>query len=52
MSLGQIEAWYLTIGGEIRECFEFVDHRGWGKDPDDSKYLLQRYMLHTDVHLA
>jgi len=50
--LGQNEGWYLTIGGEIRERFEFVDHGTWGRDPEDNKYLLQRYMLHTDVHLG
>ncbi|HEV8414717.1 MAG TPA: alginate export family protein [Bryobacteraceae bacterium] len=50
--LGQNEGWYLTIGGEIRERFEFVNHGTWGRDPEDNKYLLQRYMLHTDVHLG
>jgi hypothetical protein len=50
--LGQNQGWYLTIGGELRERFEFFDHGGWGRDPDDNKYLLQRYMLHADVHLG
>lgn len=49
---GGREGWYTTIGGEIRERFEFFDHAAWGRDPADNKYLLQRYMLHTDVHFG
>jgi hypothetical protein len=52
ITLGQKELWYLTIGGEIRERFEFMDHGEWGNDPEDNKYLLQRYMLHTDLRLG
>jgi hypothetical protein len=49
---GTSDGWYLTVGGEIRERYEFVDHGAWGRDPLDNRYLLQRYMLHTDVHLG
>ena len=49
---GPREGWYATIGGEIRERFEFFDRGDWGREPEDNKYLLQRYMLHTDVHFG
>jgi len=42
---------YLTLGGEIRERYELFDDYLWGDGPqDDDGYLLQRYMLHADVH--
>ncbi|WP_321474646.1 alginate export family protein [uncultured Paludibaculum sp.] len=44
---------YLSLGGEIRERYEFFNNGGWGRDPDDNNgYLLQRYMLHADLHLG
>lgn len=47
------EDWYLTIGGEARLYYERVTNPGFGDTPtDDSGYLLQRYMLHTDWHLG
>jgi hypothetical protein len=50
--LGIGDDWFVTIGGEIRERFEFFDHGGWGREPSDNHYLLQRYMLHADWHLG
>lgn len=45
--------WYLTLGGEIRERYEFYNNSLWGKGPqDDNGYLLQRYMVHADTHFG
>ncbi len=45
--------WFLTLGGEARERYEYFHNSQWGRGPqDDNGYLLQRYMLHADVHLG
>lgn len=47
------EDWYLTIGGEARPYYERFRNEDWGRQPQDSSgYLLQRYMLHSDLHLG
>jgi len=43
---------YLTLGGEIREYYEFYRNELWGLIPGNNGYLLQRYMLHADLHLG
>lgn len=44
---------YLTIGGETRQRYEYFRNGTWGLDhQDDNGYLLQRYMLHADLHLG
>src|SRR6266566_170185 len=44
---------YLTVGGEIRERYEYYHNSLWGRGPqDDSGYLLQRYMIHADAHFG
>lgn len=44
---------YLSLGGETRFQYEYFHNAGWGEGPqDDNGYLLQRYMLHTDLHLG
>ncbi|HXJ57948.1 MAG TPA: alginate export family protein, partial [Verrucomicrobiae bacterium] len=44
---------YLTLGGEIRERYEYYHNSQWGLGPqDDNGYLLQRYMIHGDTHLG
>jgi hypothetical protein len=44
---------YLSLGGEIREHYEFTEHPGWGSDPQDPHgTLLQRYVFHGDLHLG
>lgn len=51
--LGSSDGWQLTIGGEVRQRYENFRNPTWALDPaDDSGYLLQRYMLHTDLHLG
>lgn len=43
---------YLSLGGEARERYEYFDNTSWGQGPQDNNgYLLQRYMLHADLHL-
>src|SRR5258708_20978782 len=45
-------AW-ATLGGEIRERYEYYRNSLWGRGPQDTDgYLLERYMLHADVHFA
>lgn len=44
---------YLTLGGEIRERYEYFNNSLWGRGPQDSGgYLLQRYMFHADAHFG
>ena len=44
---------YLSLGGEVRERYEWYSNSNWGKGPqDDNGYLLQRYMLHVDFHVG
>lgn len=45
-------AW-LSLGGEIRERYEYTHNPVWGQDPQDELgVLLQRYTLHADLHLG
>src|SRR4051812_3391420 len=45
--------WYLSLGGEARERYEFYNNYRWNPEsPDDDGYLLQRYLLHADLHLG
>ena len=45
--------WHLTLGGEVRERYEYFHNNLWGRGPqDDDGYLLQRYMFHADAHLT
>ena len=44
---------YLTLGGEIRERYEYYGNNLWGRGPqDDNGYWLQRYMVHADAHFG
>jgi hypothetical protein len=44
---------YLTLGGEVRQQYEYVRNTDWGEGPEDNNgYLLQRYMGHADLHLG
>ena len=45
--------WYVTLGGEVRERYEYFHNSNWGAGPqDDNGYLLQRYMIHADAHFT
>ena len=48
----QTGTWYLSLGGEARERYEYFNHPNWGQDPQDHGYFLQRYFLHGDLHLG
>lgn len=42
---------YLSFGGEARWRFEFYRNYRWNPDAaDQDGYLLQRYLLHADLH--
>ena len=43
---------YLSLGGELRERYEYFNRPDWGKSPQDQGYLLQRYFLHGDLHMG
>jgi len=44
---------YLSIGGETRQRYEYFLNPVWGLDPSDGNgYLLQRYMIHADLHIG
>ena len=45
-------AW-LSLGGEIRERYEYTHNPVWGDDPqDDNGVFLQRYMLQGDLRVG
>ena len=45
--------WYLSVGGEVRERYEYFHNSLWGRGPQDKNgYLLQRHMLHADLHFG
>jgi Alginate export len=51
--LGRGEGSYLSIGGELRETYERFHNPNFGLQPQDPDgYLLERYLLHADVHLG
>jgi hypothetical protein len=51
--LTQDRAWFVSLGGEARWRFEFVENANFGAGPQDGDgYLMQRYMLHMDVQAA
>ena len=43
---------FLSITGQVREHGEYQDHPAFGSQPPDSGYLLQRYLLSSDLHLT
>jgi len=44
---------YLSLGGEVRERYEYTHDPLFGADPqDETGVWLQRYMLHGDLHLG
>jgi hypothetical protein len=49
--LGFDSIWYLSLGGELRERFEFYSHPNMGlQGQGPNGYLLHRILLHADVH--
>jgi hypothetical protein len=44
---------YLSFGGEARLRYELYDNYRWDPDaPDQNGFLLERYLLHSDLHLG
>ena len=44
-------SWYGSLGGEIRERYEYYDHWNWGLGPQDPNgFWLQRILFSADVH--
>lgn len=48
--------WFFSVGGEMRQRYEFYHNPNFGSGPSNSRgnndYLLQRYFLHGDLHLG
>ncbi|MBJ6724436.1 alginate export family protein [Geomesophilobacter sediminis] len=44
--------WYLSLGGEARERYEYFDNYNWKELPRDNGYALQRFFFHGDVHFG
>lgn len=43
----------LSLGGEVRERYEYTGNPLWGEDPQDQNgVFLQRYVLHGDLRLG
>lgn len=42
----------LSFGAFIRERVEYVSNPNWGSGPPGSAYLMQRYLVHADLHLG
>jgi len=45
-------SWFLSLGGDLRERYEYFNNPNWGKDPQDNGYFLQRYFLHSDLKMG
>jgi hypothetical protein len=44
---------YLSLGGEIRQRYEYTRNPVWGEDPQDRRGVwLHRYVLHGDFRLS
>ena len=43
---------YLSFGFWIRERGEYASNPNWSDKPSGNLYLMQRYFLHTDLHLG
>lgn len=50
--LNESGSWDLSFGGEARERYEYFNHPGWGDNPKNDGYFLQRYLLHGDLRMG
>ena len=51
MPLDKSGTWYVSLGGEVRERYEYYENYNWGQGPQDPNgYLFQRYLLSGDLH--
>ena len=46
------ENYYVSFGFWIRERGEYTSNPNWSDNPPGNVYQMQRYFLHTDVHLG
>jgi hypothetical protein len=46
------EDYYLSFGAFVRERGEYISNPNWGSGPPGNAYPMQRYYLHTDLHLG
>lgn len=46
----ETDDWYLSLGGEVKERFESWRNPNWGEADKEDQYLLQRFMIHADLH--
>ena len=46
------ENYYASFGFWIRERGEYASNPNWSDKPSGNLYLMQRYFLHTDLHLG
>lgn len=45
--------WYFSLGGDARFRYEYYKNYRWNpSSPNTDGYLLQRYLLHADLHLG
>jgi uncharacterized membrane protein YoaK (UPF0700 family) len=49
---GEDENYYLSFGLWIRERGEYESNPNWSNKPSGNIYPMQRYLLHTDLHLG
>ncbi len=52
MPLNASGSWYLSLGGEARERYEYFNKPNWGAGPPGSGYFLQRYFLQADLQMG
>ncbi|MGH8502414.1 MAG: alginate export family protein [Gammaproteobacteria bacterium] len=53
MPLTQAGETWFSLGGELRERYEYANNPAWGDDPQDPNgVFLQRYVLHGDLHVG
>src|SRR5215216_5729524 len=47
------DSFYLTVGGQVRERYEYFNNNNFDAGPqDEDGYFLHRILLHTDLHLG
>jgi hypothetical protein len=53
VAFGEDQGSYASFGGEVRETYERFHNPNFGLQPQDPDgYLLQRYLVHADVHFG
>ena len=53
MPLNDTGSAYLSLGGDLRERYEYFHNAQWGQGPQDSDgFFTQRYMAYVDLHLG